>query len=88
MARTKGALNKLHRPFRERLQTYLDEIGADPFKYMADVIADVTLTHELRLHAANSLARYVQPQLKASDIVLSGNPDAPLVVRVRRRGDK
>ena len=88
MARPKGSRNKATAPFRERLQAYVDEIGADPFKYMADVIADSTLTHDLRLHAANSLAKYVQPQLKASDIVLSGNPDAPLVVRVRRRGDK
>lgn len=86
--RKKGSLNKSTAPFRERLRAMLDEMGADPFKYMASVVADVTISHELRSKAATMLARYVEPELRSTDVTVSGNPDAPLVVRIRRRGDK
>lgn len=84
----KGIPNKATAPFRERLRAMLDEMDADPFKYMASVVVDVNASPELRARAATMLSKYLEPELRSTDVTVSGNPDAPLVVRIRRRGDK
>lgn len=83
----KGIPNKATAPFRERLRIMLDEMGADPFRYMASVIVDPVSPPEMRMAAARELSKYVEPQLRATDVTVSGNPDAPLIVRIRRKGD-
>lgn len=83
-----GSVNKVTGPFRERLRAMVEEVGADPFRYMASVIADPGQPVELRLRAANDLARYLEPALKATDLTISGNPEQPIVVRIRRSGEK
>lgn len=84
----KGIPNKATAPFRERLRAMLTEMDADPFKFMAETIRNPEASYEVRMRAASELSKYVEPQLRATDLTLSGNPDAPLVVRMRRRGDK
>lgn len=85
--RTKGTPNKATGPFRERLRAMLDEMDADPFKFMAETIKNAEASYEVRMRAASELSKYVEPQLRSTDVTVSGNPDAPLIVRVRRRGD-
>ena len=63
------------------------ERGADPFEFMAGLITNPEVSWETRMRAAGELSGYLQPKIKQTDLTISGNPDAPLVVRMRRRGD-
>jgi hypothetical protein len=81
----KGVPNKGNGDFRQRLRAMVAEMGADPFRYMASVVSDPSASPEVRLRASSELARYLEPQLKSTDVTLSGNPDAPLGLRSPHR---
>lgn len=61
----KGVPNKHPISFREGLRQYCEELGVDPHKFMAEIIADKNADHVLKLNAAKELAQYIEPKLKA-----------------------
>jgi len=74
--RQKGSRNKA-KTFREELRAYCDAIGADPFRYMADLLV-TNASHVLRLRAAVELAQYLEPKLRAIEHTAAGGQ--PLVI--------
>jgi hypothetical protein len=61
----KGIPNKQPSSFRTQLREYCESIGADPHKFLADIIVDPDAEVGLRVNAAKELAKYLEPQLKA-----------------------
>lgn len=51
--------------FLAHIHAYCAQIGVDPHEFLADVIAMQELDVKLRMQAAEALAPYMQPKLKA-----------------------
>lgn len=64
------------------------ETGADPFRAMAEIVADTRVQSDkhLRLAAAKELVKYMKPQLKAIEI--SGEIEAKPSVLILGDGRK
>jgi hypothetical protein len=63
--RTKGTPNKHKKGFRERLRAYCDQLGVDPHKFMADMIADTSeITYGMNVDGTPITGPAVKPELK------------------------
>lgn len=80
----KGRPNKRKADFRAALQAYAEEKHVDPHYWMIDLIADPDADIGHKVQCAKEVAQYLQPKLKAMDLEISGNPEKPLVVHIRR----
>jgi hypothetical protein len=58
-----GAKTKRHASFREELWHWCKTHGADPYRYLAKVVADRAEPTRNRLDAARALATYLEPKL-------------------------
>ena len=64
--RPPGSKNKRHASFRDELWAWCRGHGADPYRYLAKVVADKTAVTRDRLFAAKELAQYLEPKLTAT----------------------
>lgn len=84
------SLSKARATFRMNFQRYCDRLGADPFKWMAQTLADATTWIDgegkehytvplpIKVECATQLAQYLQPKLRA--IELSADADNPVLI--------
>jgi hypothetical protein len=63
--RKAGTPNKRKTEFHAAVAAYVEEHNADPFHFIARLVADTSAQIEHRLQAAKELAQYLQPKLKA-----------------------
>lgn len=81
MGRTISSVNKVKALARERL----DEMGADPLQFLAQIMLDEKEARPFRADCAKELMNYIYPKRKAMEFDLTEVPDDAFAKEAERR---
>lgn len=87
MARPKGSKNKHPIAFRDRLRAYCLEKGVDPFEFLVNCLAKPKLENSYKIQCAQTLAKYLEPQLRSIEMGLNEETRRAILHRYGRARD-